>query len=193
MSNAFSSLFGIAQAQAGSNFINSYDAGAPGGVVQVPVSPRYQSLFPGATGLTPGAVDGSTAAAEEQAIQNLGTMTITPGATPAPSSSTGPVAAGPGLDVNGNPCSSMQSYFGLGGCGAQNADGTAGSVSSGGISGAIGALTGASMSSAMTWIEELAIRALLVLVGITLIGAGFYVAGQRGKGNIVVRVVNDRL
>lgn len=39
----------------------------------------------------------------------------------------------------------------------------------------------------LTWIEELAIRAMLVLVGIVLIAGGLYIAGAR-SGNLVQRV-----
>jgi hypothetical protein len=69
-----------------------------------------------------------------------------------------------------------------------NANGPGGSNPNLAPTPAANALTSMAGSSALTWIEELAIRAMLVLVGIVLIAGGLYIAGARSSGNLIQRV-----
>lgn len=89
-----------------------------------------------------------------------------------------PIAAGPGLDVRGNPCSSMQNLLGLGGCG--NAS-TTGSPSAPG-----GATTGTSNLATpglvSGWVDQvfnklggLASRGALIAVGFLLMVGAFLI------------------
>lgn len=88
------------------------------------------------------------------------TVTVTPGDTP-------PAEPGWGFGPNG-----LQWF---------NTNGTTSATSPGGVS------PGGLLSGTLSIIEELAIRIMLVLVGLVLLGSGFYVAGSRGARAVTVR------
>jgi len=123
-------------------------------------------------------------------------QTITPGNSGDPSGyPTGPPAIGtPGATIY-DPNQFLPGYQqpgGQPGAGPQYPS-NVGSGLPAQVGGDIGAIPGQigagimSMLPKLTQIEELAIRALLVLIGLVLVAAGFYLAGQRGVKAVTIR------
>lgn len=194
--------------------IGSVDLSQPGGVVQVPVGPNYQAP-PGFQGVTPDQTlpflgpnqEGPGVLPFSDPITSDGGTVVI---QPLPGNIGTPLPGIPGPDGSINPDTTPPSAvtpgwfydWNQGKFVYQNADGTVSDTAPnaqgqqvpglGGIlnppaqavGGAVGAI--ANVIPSINWIEELAIRAMLVIVGLVLIFGGFYVAGSRSSRTTIV-------
>jgi hypothetical protein len=169
LSGALNFLFPSANAAS----IGSFDANAPGGIVQVPVGPNYLRNFPGATGLVPGQVDQSSPIGISGET-NGSTMTITPNPLIGPLE---PPLGSAGTQMPSNLFGPGQLPAGTSVPLTATVPQAAGGV--GGILSGLGNMLG--VGNPLNWLEELAIRAMLVLIGLVLIAGGFYTAGNNAR------------
>lgn len=175
MSTSLFNLFGTANAAT----VGSYDAGAPGGIVQVPVGPKYFQNFPGNQGITPSLLQGAGDLPELPPLDGI--MKITPGGTSGaqdPLSSLSiqngrviytdskgnqsDIAAAPGNLPNSPtvPSSGLPPTFAGAGTALGNAFGG---------------------KTVFTWVEEITVRVMLVIVGLVLVAGGFYSAANGAR------------